>query len=440
MRAWTWISLALLLACGPKAAPEAAATADVGASERSAEATELANALPVPPPPPAPPRFGTLSFAETWPVETNLDEPEFPEVFETWPELIGEAEASLDISQFYVSNDPEGESRLDAVLAAVEEAAGRGVAVRFLADAKFYKTYPEILDQLDGVEGIEVRIYDMAPHTGGVQHAKYFLVDGRSAWVGSQNFDWRSLEHIAELGFRLDSPMLTGHYTAVFELDWALAGGASLDEARRAAGTAAPQWTPIAYEDDVVQALVVASPEALLPHEAMWDLPHLLEAIASAEERIRIHLLSYAVKGYDKTEWRVLDDALRQAAVRGVQIELLVANWSKQGSKLEELQRLQRVEQITVKFANIPEWSGGFVPFSRVVHSKLMLVDSGWAWVGTSNWSKDYFHGSRNVGLVIKGEGAATEDLWRYSDRLWTSPYTEVVDPDKTDYVAPKVR
>jgi phosphatidylserine/phosphatidylglycerophosphate/cardiolipin synthase-like enzyme len=72
-----------------------------------------------------------------------------------------------------------------------------------------------------------------------------------------------------------------------------------------------------------------------------------------------------------------------------------------------------------------------------VVHSKYITVDGAWSWVGTSNLSRDYFYASRNVGLV--GRGAPLADaLDGVFDTLWTSAYVEVVDPARTDYVAPR--
>ncbi len=430
------LSAALVLILASSCSPPPANLAGVEAAADAEVAAAQTEALP---PPPAPPRAASLRFVETFPVETTLDDPELPEAFEVWPELIAGAETSLDISEFYISNDPDGDSRLNATLDAITAAADRGVAVRIIGDAKFYKTYPQWLDGFGEHDNIDVRIYDMKPHTGGVQHAKYFIVDDRVAYVGSQNMDWRSLEHIQELGFQVGGAPFVDLYADIFDLDWALAGGATLEEAVAAADLGSTEPFIVDYEGQAVTARPVVSPASLTLDEALWDLPHLLKAIEGADSKIRVQLMSYAVKGYDKSEWRDLDGMLRGAAERGVQVELLVANWSKRGSKLAELQDLQRVDNITVKFANIPEWSGGFVPFSRVIHSKLMLVDDDWAWVGTSNWSKDYFYGSRNVGIIVEGAGPA-EDLWRFSDRVWNSEYTEVVDPDKTDYRAPKTR
>lgn len=376
-----------------------------------------------------------MTLVETWPTETTLDNPGIPDAHEVWPTLIAGAETSLDLSQFYVSDVPD--SRLGPVLDAVRAAAARGVAVRLLADAKFYKTYPDILDELGSLDNIEMRLYDMKPLTGGVQHAKYFLIDGRTTYLGSQNFDYRALEHIVELGVQIDSPQFTGFYQHIFELDWALAGGATVEEATSASVDVSPFPLPLRFGEATALATPVGSPESLLPAGG-WDLPVIVEAIEGAEERVRVQLLSYAVVGYDKSEWRVLDDALRAAAARGVAVELLVANWSKKGSKLASLKSLQQVEGITVRFANIPEHSEGFIPFSRVVHSKVLVVDQDWAWVGTSNWSKDYFHGSRNIGLVLEGAEVGRQ-LNDYFAQIWVSDYCETVDPE-AEYSPPKTR
>jgi phosphatidylserine/phosphatidylglycerophosphate/cardiolipin synthase-like enzyme len=369
-------------------------------------------------------------------VETTLDDPDIPAAHEVWAELFAGAKTRIDLEQFYVSPRPDGPDRLQPLLAALEEAAARGVAVRILSDAKFAKTYPDTLETLGAVDGIEVRLYDMKPVRGGVQHSKFFRVDD-TVWLGSQNFDWRSLEHIHELGVTVREPRAAADLGAVFEQDWAIAGGAE-PPPRGEPAVDEDGPTPTPYRGGTVKVEAVASPGDLLPPGVDWDLPHLVSAIEGAQSRVRVQLLSHAVVGYDKQSWPVLDQALRDAAARGVQVELLVSDWSKKGHKLAVAQDLARVEGVTVKFVVIPEWSGGFVDFSRTIHSKYMTVDGGWSWVGTSNWSRDYFHSSRNVGVVVEGALFA-EDLDRVFQRIWDSEYAETVDPDAT-YEPRKVR
>ncbi|MFP5286582.1 MAG: phospholipase D-like domain-containing protein, partial [Thermoanaerobaculia bacterium] len=167
-----------------------------------------------------------LELVETFPVETTLDHPDLRGAYVVWPEMIDRAQKTLDFAEFYASDDPANrQSRLETVTQAVERAAARGVKVRFLAEKVFQKTYPELLARLDAKDGIEVRIYDFGALAGGVLHAKYFLVDGRELYVGSQNYDWRSLQHIQELGVRVMEPGVARAYADVFETDWALAGG-----------------------------------------------------------------------------------------------------------------------------------------------------------------------------------------------------------------------
>lgn len=415
--------LALVMACGPKAQPAPAAEAAV-------------EAAPAPPPPPPIQMKPGLQLVETVPVETTLDDPHIPEAHEVWAELFAGAKTRIDLEQFYVSPRPDAPGRLQPLLGALEDAAARGVAVRILADAKFAKTYPDTLAALGAVEGIEVRLYDMKPVRGGVQHSKFFRVDD-AVYLGSQNFDWRSLEHIHELGVTVREPRAAADLGAVFEQDWAIAGGAEVPpRGEPAADEDGP--TPVPYRGGMVKLEAVASPGDLLPPGVDWDLPHLLAAIEGADERVRVQLLNHAIVGYDKQSWPVLDQALRDAAARGVQVEMMVSDWSKKGHKLDVAKDLARVEGITVKFVVIPDWSGGFVDFSRTIHSKYMTVDGGWSWVGTSNWSRDYFHSSRNVGVVVEGALFA-EDLDRVFQRIWDSEYAETVDPDGT-YTPRKVR
>lgn len=409
--------LLALLACAPHT-PAVAAPAAVAPAAPAAPA-------------------GTLTLVESWPVETTLDHPAIPDAAETWVALFDAATTSVDLGEFYVATEPG--SRLETVLAALTRAADRGVKVRLTVDAKFAKTYPEPIGGLDAHANIEVRKLDLDPITGGVLHAKYFVVDGARAYVGSQNFDWRSLSHVQELGFIVDAPRMVDVYERIFGIDWAIAGGATVADAL----AAAPPSDPLTAGVDVrlgagtVNVIPVASPTGLLGDERLWDLPYLLDAIAGAKTRIRLQALSYERVGYDKVTWTGLDDALRAAAARGVKVEMIVADWSKSGDKLKSVQALMGVPGITVKFATIPEASTGFVSFARVVHSKYVTVDGAWSWIGTSNLSRDYFYASRNVGLV--GRGAPLADaLDGVFDTLWTSAYVEVVDPARTDYVAPR--
>ena len=373
-----------------------------------------------------------ISLYETAPVETTLDHADLPEAYQVWLDRLTGARHSVDLSFFYASDAPG--SRLEPIVLALEAAASRGVVVRFLADRKFHDIYPQVLDRLDSRDGITVRLLDLDSRTGGVLHAKYIIVDGRRVLLGSHNFDWRSLEHVQELGVEVDHPGVVEVFEHIFTADWILSGGGDEIIPRDEPDTP----FQVRFRGERCTVRPVASPQGLLPDEDTWDLPALVELIDGAQRRVRVQLLSYSTRSWGGGEFVTLDQALRRAAARGVQVELLLSHWSRRRSQIGTLQELQRVANFTVKLATIPEHSSGFIPYARVTHSKFMTVDGEDAWVGTGNWGGDYFNKSRNLGLIVHGEPFARRLDGLFED-LWESPYAELVDPDRS-YPEPRYK
>ncbi len=382
---------------------------------------------------------GRVDLVESAPVETALEHADVLHAYEVWPEMIRGASRTLDIAEFYVSNAPG--SRLEPVIQAVEAAADRGVAVRVIADARFAKLYPETLDRLAARRGVTVRRFDVGKVMGGVLHAKYFVVDGREAYLGSQNFDWRSLTHIQEMGVRLRDPAATAAYARVFAMDWDLAVGAAPSPPSPPPLTSASAGPPPSFPEIAAGAPAtvtpVFSPTGFLPDPRTWELPALVSLIDHARSSVHVQVLTYKTSARDGSPFPDLDDALRRAAGRGVAVELLVSDWDKRKGTVEAVQALSRVHGVAARFLDVPAWSGGFVPFARVAHAKYMVVDGARAWVGTSNWEGDYFTRSRNVGIIVEGEAfaGALERVFRDG---FAGRYAEAVDPDRT-YEAPKV-
>lgn len=374
-----------------------------------------------------------FELVESAPVETVLGHPDLRDAWQVWPEMIDGAKKTLDIAEFYASDDPDSRnSRLVPVIQAVERAAARGVKVRFLAEKVFQKTYPEILDRL-AKAGTEVRIYDFGALGGGVLHAKYFLVDGREVYVGSQNFDWRSLTHIQELGARVIEPSVARAFADLFETDWTLAAAPGGQSDRRFRAKPGDGLFPAQVGDnpDAPRVTPVFSPEKWLPDGTLWDLPRLVAMIDQARSTVRVQLLTYKVSSRDGSYFDTLDAALRRAAHRGVKVQLLLSDWTKSKGTIEGLKSLQVVPNVDVRLSTIPQWSGGFVPFARVGHAKYMVVDGRRAWIGTGNWEGDYFTQSRNAGLIVES-AAVGERLDRYFADAWGSPYAYEVDPCAT--------
>jgi phosphatidylserine/phosphatidylglycerophosphate/cardiolipin synthase-like enzyme len=360
------------------------------------------------------PDVASIALVETAPVETTLDHPSIPEAAEVWPEMIARARTSIDLAEFYVSDMPG--SRLGPVLEAIEHAADRGVHVRLLIEEKFYAEYPGSVERLARHAGIETRHFDLHATMGGILHAKYFVVDRTDSYVGSQNFDYRALEHIQEIGVRVHSPALARQLDDLFAADWDVAGGAPPSRWAEA-------WHgPVEVRTgDGLTLRLAASPRGYLPDDAMWELPALVGWIDAATREVDVQLLTYRPAHHDGAAFTVLDDALRRAAGRGVRVRLLVSHW---GAKDEGLARLARElpPPSAVRILTIPAWSGGEIPFARVAHAKYALFDDARSWVGTSNWEGDYFLRSRNVSVFVEGTPFARTLRGVFEDG-WASAY-----------------
>lgn len=380
----------------------------------------------------ASPRPHSLTLVESSPVEAGLASPDLPSTAAVWVDLIEGAQEGVDLCQFYASDEPP--SQLGPVLAALEAAAGRGVRVRLLLSEAFRRTYPEIGARVAGWPGAEVAWLDLKPISGGIHHAKYLVADRRSAYLGSANLDWRALEHIVELGVRIDEEGFAGEVAALFEHDWHLATAPLGVEAPwlLPRGTHTLRMHPDQGPPGPVEARLVTSPTAMAQREHQDELGHLLELIEGAREDLRATTLTLRLVDREGRPFHALQDALERAAARGVRVRLLVSDWNTRPWLVRGVQDLARIEGLELAFLVVPEASSGHIPFARTLHAKTFVADDEVAWIGSSNLEESYFTRSRNVGVVLTGAPAAAR-LARWFDGLWSSPHAVAVDPD-ADY------
>jgi phosphatidylserine/phosphatidylglycerophosphate/cardiolipin synthase-like enzyme len=365
-------------------------------------------------------------------VETALQADDLRNTAEVWQQMFDAAKTRIDLGQFYVANQ-QG-SLLDGVLQHLKAAGERGVKIRFLMEEKGIRiSTPETLEQLKAIPNLELRIIPYQRLSGGILHAKYLLVDGEQAFVGSQNFDWRALAHIHETGLRISDAGVVGQIQAIFEQDWQaqalLAADKSVSPLPYQPSTETPQGN-----------YLVASPRAYNPAgviDSQVELPRLL---ATAKQRVRVQVMDYAPLSYgpehSRPYYAVIDNALRSAAARGVQVELMVANWNTKKPDVAWLKSLAVVPNVQIKIVTIPPASSGFIPFARVIHSKIMTIDGATAWIGTSNWTGGYLDNSRNLELVLHNP-AMSQRVDKLYSQLWDSVYAEPIKLDY-DYPAPK--
>lgn len=366
-----------------------------------------------------------LQLGETRPAETALGDPSVPAARDVWVEMIRGARRTLDLEHFYLSHRP-GEA-LQPVLDEIGRAAARGVKVRLLLDAGFFRTYPMPAESLDALPNVELRRVDYRRLAGGVQHAKFMIVDWRDAWLGSQNLDWRALSQIHELGLRATDPLLAAAAAAVFESDW---GGADTTRAFAAPAFTAPPWPHrvVQAKGDTAEVWLGASPRSTTPSGIPWDRELILRALAAAEREVTVQVMQYGVGGRGAVD-STIHHALIAAGARGVKVRLIAADWALGGHNEEALRDLAAHANVEVKISRVPEWSGGYIPFARVEHCKYMTVDGRWLWVGTSNWEPGYFLNTRGLAFLVRNERLAKQARGIF-EASWNAPTAAVWLPD----------
>ncbi|MTV37279.1 phospholipase D-like domain-containing protein [Duganella radicis] len=367
-------------------------------------------------------------LVQTAPVETSLHSDDLRSAAQVWTELFDNAKSEIVIGQFYAVVKPG--SVFEKVVEHLEAAGKRGVKIRFLLDQKGVGLSEQpTIERLKAIPNLDFRILDFNKLTGnGIIHAKYLVVDGATAYIGSQNFDWRSFEHIHETGLRITDPKVVAQVLAIFNQDWRA-------QALTSQGQIAPVLNPRTVTADTRQpAFLLSSPNQYNPvgvGDSETGLPALL---AEAKNEVRIQLLDYAPLSYGpkgtRPYYAVIDNAVRAAAQRGVKIKLMVSNWNLEKPAQAYLKSLAVLPNVEIRVVTLPVASTGFIPFARVIHSKTMVIDNQIAWVGTSNWSGGYFDLSRNLEVVLRNEKMA-QRLAALQEQTWSSPYAQVLDINK---------
>lgn len=349
------------------------------------------------------------------PAGTTLATPDLRDAATVWCDMIGRARHEIDFEQFYVAGKP-GEA-LDRVIAAMEAAGRRGVRIRFLMERKgLSESDAATIERLKRIPNLDFRLLAWSDVSGsGIIHAKFFMVDGHEAYVGSQNFDWRSLNQIDETGLRVTDAVMIGQMQRIFEQDWRA-------QAVLAAGGHVP---PLRSADPAPidgRAFLVASPNAFDPPDVGDSQASLVKLIAAARHDIRVEVMEYGTTAFGGGEYHVIDDALRAAARRGVRVRLMVADWDLTPSRLPGLIALASVPNVEIRVSRIPQPPSGFIPYARVSHTKVMTIDGGLAWIGTSNWEGGYLDTSRNLEVVLR-DRAMADRVSALQEQMWTSPY-----------------
>lgn len=358
-----------------------------------------------------------------YPVETTLNEPDLRLAQDVWPEMIDKARHTLDVNEFYIT--PSTGEPLEPTLAAMDRAAKRGVKIRVILEKKMARNDVDGIARLEQMPGLRIKIADWQGLTGnGIIHAKYFVVDSTRAFVGSQNYDWRSLKHIHEMGLAIDDQPVVKQVQSVFDHDWAIAGSTN-------AAPADNITRPIA--DDSDRSFLVASPWPYDPAGVGDSESELARLIGAAKDEILVQNLEYFPTSYGRPAhyYGAIDAALRDAAIRGVKIKILVSHWGTEEPGVAGLKSLSLMPGVEARVITIPEASTGPIQYARVTHSKYAIFDGKTLWLGTSNWAGGYLDQSRNLEVVVKDEALAARAA-AVQRHLWDSAYTAPLEALKT--------
>ncbi|KAJ8414594.1 hypothetical protein AAFF_G00037960 [Aldrovandia affinis] len=386
-----------------------------------------------------------------------------PSIYQAWLNLIGEAQSSLDISSFYWTltnkdthtHEPtanQGENILAELTRLSKKESG--VSVRIAVSTPGESQPEEDIIILKNA-GADVRKVNMRELTTGVLHTKFWVVDKKHVYIGSANMDWRSLTQVKELGAVVyNCSCLAEDLEKIFEAYW------YLGEAGKSIPSHWPASFSTSYNKDTPmelplngtssRAYLSSSPPSLCADGRTQDLQAILSVIQDAHQFVYIAVMNYLPAmefSYPKRYWSDIDTQLRRVAYeRRVRVRLLISCWgSSQPAMFPFLRSLASVHDpkskldIQVKLFIVPaNPRQKEIPYARVNHNKYMVTDKV-AYIGTSNWSGDYFVNTAGSALVVNQTSAQSteptvqEQLQAVFERDWDSSYSSPVN-QHTDF------
>ncbi|XP_074708696.1 5'-3' exonuclease PLD3-like [Strix uralensis] len=383
-----------------------------------------------------------------------------PSTFSTWMNLLGTVTRSLDIASFYWTMTNEdtrthepSAAQGEQILKELLQLPQRGITVRITVSRPSAKAPLNDLRALEQ-SGAVVRTVDMPRLTGGVLHTKFWLVDGTHLYLGSANMDWRSLTQVKELGVAVyNCSCLAKDLGKIFEAYWALGIPGTSIPVPWPANYSTPfnMETPLELKLNDTDAAVYfsSSPPALCAAGRTQDLGALLGVIDAAEAFVDVAVMSYLPTtefSHPQRFWPAIDNRLRKAVFeRRVKVRLLVGCWRHSRvtmfpflKSLAAIADNQTHYSVAVRLFMVPASAAqAQIPYARVNHNKYMVTEKA-AYIGTSNWSGDYFTRTAGSALVVNqtlspsSAGTATvpaagtirEQLQAVFERDWSSRYS----------------
>ncbi|MBZ7921432.1 cardiolipin synthase [Ensifer adhaerens] len=283
---------------------------------------------------------------------------------------IAAAQRSILIESYIFDRDVIGLRFADALIAAV----ARGVEVRVLIDAVGARySVPSIVGHLK-TAGIPTAVFNgniimglRLPYANLRTHRKILVVDGCVAFAGGMNIRAGFTSEIAgevpslDTHFRVTGPVVADIFQVAAE-DWQFSSGEML------AGAAwALEEMPLPAETpSVLMRAIPSGPDAT--NETNHKM--LMGAFSVARKNIRV-MSPYFLPD------RELISALVTAARRGVEVDIIVP--AVNNLLLVDRAMTAQFDQVLKGHCRVWRAEGAFN------HSKLLVVDERWAYVGSTN-------------------------------------------------------
>jgi cardiolipin synthase len=304
---------------------------------------------------------------------------------------IREARASIALTSYIFRDDPTGREFCEALV----EAKARGVSVRVIVDGIGGGYFRAPAYHRLTAAGVPAALFMHSalpwrmPFLNLRSHKKLLIVDGRTAFTGGLNISHPNRvalrpEHpIRDTHFRLNGPVVE-QLAVAFAADWAFVAGENLD--------AEPWFADLEPAGTSVARAVTSGPDADV--EKIEQV--ILQALACARKTVRF------VTPYFLPD-ELVTGALAQAATRGITVDVIIPRVSDHPF----IDWATRAHLDPLLRAGVRVWLDE-PPFD---HSKAMVVDDIWCFVGSANWDMRSFRLNFELNVeIIDAELAAELD------------------------------
>lgn len=308
-------------------------------------------------------------------------------------DAIAAAKRSIILETYIFDRDRIGLRIADALIAASQ----RGVEVRVLIDAVGARySVPSIVGYLKKAS-LKVDVFNgniiiglRLPYANLRTHRKIIVIDGSVAFTGGMNIregfsrEFAGADCAHDAHFKVEGPVVLDLFRTAAE-DWRFASSEILDgPAWVVAEPASPPATP------ALMRVVASGPDRRLETNHKM----LIGAISIARDSIRI-MSPYFLPD------RELISALATAALRGVEVDIIVP--AANNLKLVDRAMTAQLDQVLKNYCRVWRAQGTFN------HSKLLVIDRTWAYVGSSNLDSRSLRLNFEVDLEVLDAGFAGE-------------------------------